>query len=30
MKVNISDPGGQNNPRDSKFVSCLQTHYKSN
>ena len=23
------DPGGQNNPRDSKLVSCLQTHYKS-
>lgn len=22
------DPGGQNNPRDSKLVSCLQTHYK--
>jgi hypothetical protein len=23
------DQGGQNNPRDSKLVSCLQTHYKS-
>ena len=22
------DPSGQNNPRDSKLVSCLQTHYK--
>jgi len=21
-------PSGQNNPRDSKLVSCLQTHYK--
>ncbi len=22
------DPSGQNNPRDSKLISCLQTHYK--
>ena len=23
------DPSGQNNPRDKKLVSCLQTHYKN-